>query len=544
MLPRSTVQRIIPILRKDARRALRMKVPGFPKVYYCSFLLRDIEWFNTWASSGSMYRRRSDRTRNVYADIRVGGYSYDQTTDGGLTDNDRERDSVSHVTVPIDDRDYAGLRLALWRLTESKFREALKDYSYKESARISTPDRHEENRSFIRLPAKTDIRVARRQNIDEERWVQFVKKASKWISGLSHVSTSWVEFDATQESKVFVSTEGRAIVQHFTTYSLTASLRKLTSEGSTIEQEVVINCADPAELPSPQRFRRMVLQKHRQLLKLARAKQLHSFSGPVLLYPRPAGLLFHESVGHRLEGSRLLSADEGQTFRGLEGKPVLNVDLDVIDNPKLKRINSERCVGSYDYDDEGTPAKNAVLIEGGILRGFLNTRAPTARRGFEPNGHARSKKFQRPVSRMGVFMVRGKETVSTKRLKELLIEEIKRQKKPFGLIVYETSGGETDTTSYDFQAFSGEISFATLVYPNGTEKVVRGVNIVGTPLQALNNIIAVGDTLEVDNSFCGAESGLIPVSTISPAVLLSNLELQAKNEELVSKSILPRPKLS
>ncbi|NDC38424.1 MAG: TldD/PmbA family protein, partial [Proteobacteria bacterium] len=199
--------------------------------------------------------------------------------------------------------------------------------------------------------------------------------------------------------------------------------------------------------------------------------------------------------------------------------------------------------GAYEYDDEGTAAKNAVLIEGGILHGFLNTRAPTSRRKFEPNGHARSRKFQRPVSRMAVFTVRGKETAPLKRLRELLIEEIRRQKKPFGLIVYETSGGETDTTSYDFQAFSGEISYATLVYPDGRETVVRGVNLVGTPLQALNNIIAVGDTPELDNGFCGAESGLIPVSTISPAVLLSNLELQAKNEELVSQSILPRPRL-
>lgn len=543
MLPRSTIHRLIPILRKDAGRALRMKVPGFPRVYYCSFLLRDLEWFNTWASSGSIYRRRSDHTRNVYADIRVGSYRYDQTTDGGLTDNDRERESVSHLTVPIDDRDYDGLRLALWRLTESKFREALKDYSNKESGRISTPDHHSELPSFVRLPRKVDIAYGRRQQVDEERWVRFVKKASKWIAELPNVSTSWVEFDSSQETKLFVSTEGRILAQHSTTFSLTATIRKLTSEGATIEQEVVINCADVRELPTAQKFRKMVLEKHRQLLRLARARQLHSFSGPVLLYPHPAGLLFHEAVGHRLEGSRLLSADEGQTFRGLEGKRVLNVDIDVIDNPRLTRFRGERCIGSYHYDDEGTPAKNAVLIEGGVLRGFVNTRAPTARRKFEPNGHARSRKFQRPVSRMGVFMVRGKETVSMLRLRELLIQEIKRQRKPFGLIVYQTSGGETDTTSYDFQAFSGEISYATLVYPDGRETVVRGVNLVGTPLQALNNIIAVGDSPELDNGFCGAESGLVPVSTISPAVLLSNLELQAKNEELVSQNILPRPKL-
>jgi hypothetical protein len=71
---------------------------------------------------------------------------------------------------------------------------------------------------------------------------------------------------------------------------------------------------------------------------------------------------------------------------------------------------------------------------------------------------------------------------------------------------------------------------------------VRGINFVGTPLQSLQNIVAIGDTKELDNGFCGAESGLIPISTISPAVLVSNLELQGKDEELVTPHILQRPK--
>jgi predicted Zn-dependent protease len=109
------------------------------------------------------------------------------------------------------------------------------------------------------------------------------------------------------------------------------------------------------------------------------------------------------------------------------------------------------------------------------------------------------------------------------------------------MIVYETNGGETDTTNYDFQAFSGDIAYATLVYPNGKEVCVRGVNFVGTPMQSLSNIVAVGDEPVVDNGFCGAESGLLPITTISPAVLVSNLELQGKDEELVTPSILKRP---
>jgi len=541
MISKKVIQRIIPILQKDCKRALRMKVPGFPKVYYCSFLLRDITWFNTWASNGSIYRKRSDRTRNVYTDLRIGNYRYDQTTEGGLTDNESDRESVSHVNVPIDDHDYSGLRFALWRLTETKFREALRDYNDKQSSRMSSSVT-DQLPSFYKLGRCRKVTFARPQEVDEKKWTSFVKRASKWISRLPNISTSWVEFETSQDTKIFVSTENRTIVQHTRIYSLTTTLRQLTKDGSTVEQDVVYNCSDLKELPSFAKFIKAVLIKYEQLKRLAKAEQLHSFSGPVLLYPRPAGLLFHEAVGHRLEGCRLLSSEEGQTFKGLEGKAVLNVDLDVTDNPNLHTFHYEKCVGSYQFDDEGSEAREAVLIKGGVLKGFLNTRAQTHKRGFVPNGHARSKKFQRPVSRMGVFIVKGNKTKSINHLREKLVEQIKKQGKPFGLIVYETSGGETDTTSYDFQAFSGEISYATLIYPNGKEKVVRGVNLVGTPLQALNNIIAVGDRLELDNAFCGAESGLIPVSTISPAVLLSNLELQAKGEDQSSQSILKPPK--
>ncbi|MBN8548381.1 MAG: TldD/PmbA family protein [Deltaproteobacteria bacterium] len=542
MLQRASVEKLIPILRQASRRALRMKVSGFPGPYYTSFLLRDIHWFNTWSSAGSVYRKRSDHTRNVYCDLRVGSYRYDQTTNGGLQDNDEELESMNHITAPIDDRAHDALRLALWRLSEAKFREALSDYSTKESNRISTPDPNRHLASFHKLKRHRSVKYKKPEAVDEEKWTHFCKVASRWISELQQVSSSWVEFDAAQETKIFVNSEHRIVVQHQLVFSLSATLRKLTSDGHTIEQDLVLNCGSQSELPDMRAFKRAIMKKYTQLQRLIRAKTIHAFSGPVLLAPAPAGLLFHEAIGHRLEGGRLLSAGEGQTFKGQEGKRVLNVDLTIRDNPKLRSFQGVRCIGAYDFDDEGTPARNAELIRDGVLLDFLSTRAALRKKGFVPNGHARNKKFQRPISRMGVTIVEGKDGLSFERLKELLIEQIKEQGKPFGMIVYETSGGETETTSYDFQAFSGEISFATLVYPNGKEVCVRGVNFVGTPLQALNNILAVGSELEIDNGYCGAESGFIPVTTISPAILLSNLELQAKDETLVAQYILPRPR--
>jgi predicted Zn-dependent protease len=541
MLTRSTVEKLIPILKHDTKRALKMCVPGFPKPYYCSFLLKDIHWFNTWASSGSECRSQQDRTRHIYCDLRVGSYNYDQVSEGGLHELDEELESSSYSSVPIDDKDYDGLRITVWKLLESKFREALTDFNQKEAARLATRNSNNSLRSFTRAKRTSFRHHSRMDQVDYEAWSKFCKRASLWLSQLPRLSGSWVEFDVSQETRIFVNTEGSLTVQNSQVFCLSANLHRLTKEGSRLEQEVVLNCGSLSELPDMSEFKRLILQKYEQLQRVAQAKKIHAFSGPVLLYPGPAGLLFHEAVGHRLEGSRLLSSGEGQTFKEQEGKQIFSLPITVRDNPQLREFNGKRCIGSYTYDDEGVKAQDAVLIEDGVLKGFLSTRAALKSGRHTSNGHARTKQHQRPISRMAVTIIEGKNGEPLDRLKTKLIQEIKRQKKPFGMIVYETNGGETDTTNYDFQAFSGDIAYATLVYPNGKEVCVRGVNFVGTPLQSLGNIVAVGDSPELDNGFCGAESGLLPISTIAPAVLVRNLELQGKDEELVTPTILKRP---
>lgn len=541
MLNKSTVENLIPILKRDIRRSLSMAVPGFPKPYYCSLLLKDTHWFNTWASSGSICRVQQDRTRNLYCDLRVGSYKYDQVTEGGLIELDEDLDSFSHTTAPIDDKDYDGLRLTIWKLLESKFREALMDYNDKEATRIRTPDPNHGLHSFTKSKRVLHRQLSRMDRVPHETWNRFCKRASAWISELPKISGGWVEFDASQETRVFVNSEGTVTAQNSQVFSLTANIHKLTKDGVRLEQDLVINCGALSEMPDMRSFKKLLMQKYEILIKKARAKKIHAFSGPVLLYPGPAGLLFHEAVGHRLEGSRLLSTGEGQTFKGHIGKKILPLPITIRDNPLKRSFKGQRCIGSYTYDDEGSKAEDVVLVEKGVLKDYLSTRAALKKGRHVSNGHARTKAEQRPTSRMAVTIVEAACGDPLATLKKKLIEEIKRQNKPFGMIVYETNGGETDTSTYDFQGFSGDVTHAALLYPSGKEVCIRGVNFVGTPLQSLNNIIAVGDDPELDNGFCGAESGLLPISTISPAVLVSNLELQAQEEELVTPSILKRP---
>jgi predicted Zn-dependent protease len=259
-----------------------------------------------------------------------------------------------------------------------------------------------------------------------------------------------------------------------------------------------------------------------------------------LLAPVPAGLFFHEVIGHRLEGSRLLSSDEGATFANLRGKPVAPEFVDIVDDPTLDRFAGKSLIGGFKFDDEGCPARRASLVEGGVLKHFLTTSAPVPGQ-TELNGHARNARHERPISRMGNLLVSSREPLPPDDLWERFLDEIRRKKAPYGIFVRETMGGETDTRSYDFQAFKGEIQHAERVEPSGKRELCRGVDFIGTPLSALDSLVALGDDTSVDNAYCGAESGMIPVSTICPSALMANLELQSKDRQRFAPFALPPP---
>src|SRR5690606_1320857 len=186
--------------------------------------------------------------------------------------------------------------------------------------------------------------------------------------------------------------------------------------GVTVPWNLSHFVVDPSELPSLDALKKEMRAALRTMRKIASADTLRAYSGPVLLDPRPAGLLMHEAIGHRLEGNRLLSSGEGQTFRDALGSELLPAGLTMYDDPTLSHFDGQSLVGHYLYDDEGVPTGRAELVDRGRIRGYLTSRAPVAR-GHHSNGHARNESFERPVSRMGVTMVEAHEGVDDATLK-------------------------------------------------------------------------------------------------------------------------------
>jgi predicted Zn-dependent protease len=355
------------------------------------------------------------------------------------------------------------------------------------------------------------------------------------------VKNSWVEVRVRDCTRIFVNSEGSQLIDQTRICELSCDLWLLTAKGEGVSTRVVHVTPRLEDLPPLSEFVKQIKRKIALLRQLGAAPTLKSYAGPVLLAPAPAGILFHEVLGHRLEGSRLLSTREGQTFKRDQGKAILPEAFTIYDDPTVERSRGVNVVGQYRYDDEGSPAQRALLVERGKLVGFLSGRAPVSDRRRPGNGHARNECHERPVSRMANLIVEVEGGVSHDELKRRFLAEIRRQKLPFGIMILEAEGGETATDAYDFQAFMGHIGVAVQVWADGRSNPLRGVNFVGTPVTALRNVLAVGDTGYCDNAFCGAESGVIPVSTTCPAVLMGNLELQASDQRKYAQYVLPMP---
>jgi predicted Zn-dependent protease len=277
------------------------------------------------------------------------------------------------------------------------------------------------------------------------------------------------------------------------------------------------------------------------LEKLKLAPIAEPFVGPAILSGRAAGVFFHEIFGHRVEGHRQKDQAEGQTFTKSVGLPVLPTFLSIYFDPTVRKAAGTDLNGSYRYDDEGMPGQRLTVVDRGVLRAFLMSRSPVLQ--FDKsNGHGRRQPGFEVVSRQSNLIVESGNTVSDARLREMLREEIRRQNKPYGLYFEEVTGGYTQTRRGGLQAFAVLPLVVYKVYPDDRpDELVRGVDIVGTPLASFSKILATSNRPEVFNGYCGAESGSVPVSAVSPALLVSEIETQRKEKSSDRPPLLPRP---
>ena len=536
--PAPAVPAVLTALQEELTRSMASLSKTDPGVYFISYMVADREYCEVSGSNGALLSSSENRGRWLEVQTRVGTYQLDDTHKLG----DRTPSWTSPgSTVTVDD-DIPVLRREIWRETDRQYRaasEALIKVKTSQQVQVQTAEGAAPD--FSHEAPHTSIGPRVEIHVDRKPWEERVRKYTAEFSKSPAVLNSIATFTALAMNQYQVNSEGTKLAFGQIHYRLELYVQSKAPDGMDINRYANFDWLDPKDAPDEKTVLARIHTMIDETQALDKAPLVDPYAGPALLTGRAAAVFFHEVFGHRAEGFRQKDINEGQTFTSKIGEKILPDFISIKDDPTEAQFSGQMLLGHYSFDDEGVQSRNVSLVDHGVLKTFLMSRSPLVNVP-NSNGHGRRQLGFVPEARQGNLIVSSTRTLTNDQLRQKLIELIKAQGKPFGLLIDDIAGGFTFTGRGQPQIFQVLPLVVYKVYPDGRpDELVRGVDIVGTPLLALTKIVATGDTPDVFNGYCGAESGSVPVSAVAPAILTSEMEVQKKETSTDKPPILPPP---
>jgi len=509
--------------------------------YFLSYEITDDQTVTVNASFGKTISSTDGHNRQLDIDLRVGDYRLDNThaIRGGVPDISGMMERFSMIPMPIED-DPVAIRTVIWRSTDQKYRRAVEQLTkVKTNVEVEAAP-EDKSDDFSREPAQKHYEAVAALQADRQAWEGKLRKYTAPFAAYGDIYEANAEFLADVETRWYVNSDGSEIQVSQPYYRLFISAFTKADDGMELPRYESYFGVRPGDLPDDATVLKAVDNMINDLKALRAAPIVAPYTGPAILSGRASAVFFHEVFGHRIEGHRQKEEEEGQTFKKKVGEAVLPASFSVYSDPTVRQLAGTDLVGSYGFDNEGVPAQRVIVVDRGIFKNFLMSRSPIE--GFpHSNGHGRKQQGFSVVARQSNLIVEVANPVTRADLKKMLIDEVKKQNKPFGLYFEEIEGGFTLTGRTIPNAFNVMPIMVYRIYPDGKEELVRGVDLIGTPLTTFSKLITADDHVAVFNGICGAESGMVPVSAASPAVLVSQIEVQKKEKSQEKAPVLPAP---
>ncbi len=528
---------LVDILAGELNREFAgLKAKGDPAPYYMSYEVTDQETQSAAASQGALMETVHNHGRGVDTTIRVGSPKFDNY-------HPYKGSRVQFTTfTPLSLTDDANqIRRALWVETDRNYRLGSRRLLELKTDEQLLAEQKDPDADFSSEPPAIFSKIPETYRVDMTAWERKLREWSAEFRKHPKILGSQVSFIAQREIRTFVNTEGTIIQRGSNLFRIEVNGVALAPDGMDVRTFASTEASEPSHIPSDRVVEERVRGVAEKLDALIAAPPAEPIVCPAILSGRASAVFFHEIFGHRVEGHRQKDVSEGQTFTKMLGQPVLPDFISVDFDATRQNYNGIDLIGFYEYDDEGVKARPVKVVDKGILKTFLLSRSPVGE--FkESNGHGRRQPGYEVVARQSNLIVESSKQLSDVELRAKLKEEIRRQQKPYGLYFEEVSSGYTTTGRQGLQAFTVVPLIVYRVYPDDRpDELIRGVDIVGTPLASFQKILATSDRPEVFNGYCGAESGSIPVSAVSPAILVSEIETQKKQNRQQKPPLLPRP---
>lgn len=537
---------VLHAMRKELDRSFsKLKNAGNAPLYFLAYRIYDTETLDIKGTFGGLLgTNRPQKTRVVDIDLRVGSPERDSShpvRGGGFDIGSMFSSSGSMFKfTPMEDNEDA-LRVALWALTDTEFKSAQKKYMMVLANKDVKVEEEDNSADFSLETPQKEFKMSESLNVDKKAWEDRIRRLSKIYRSYPGIEDANVEFTATKTTRYLVTSEGTEIQDERIQYRVFTTAKTVAADGMRLALYDGVEAPTLVDVPDEAHLEKMVSDVAKDLVALRTAPVAEPYVGPAILKAKASGVFFHETFGHRIEGHRQKSEDEGRTFAKKVGQQIMPEFVTVSDDPTRVRFGAKALNGHYKYDDEGVLGTKVTLVDKGVLKTFLMGRSPI--KDFTTsNGHGRCSPGRDPVARQANLIIDSAKRVPYPKLREMLIEEVKKQGKPYGLIFDEIAGGFTMTQSVLPQVYKLLPLRVWKVFPDGKpDQLMRGADLVGTPLASLERIMCGADDDDTFNGTCGAESGWVPVSATSPSLLVGTIEVERQHKAQDKPPLLPSP---
>lgn len=484
-----------------------------------------------------------NHTRTLTPQVRVGSPDLDNfaylAQNRPNTSLTYERSSRS---LPLDCDAIPAIKDVVWNGILERYEAAVKIYQQMKASQKTNVTELDSVPTFA--PSAVETYYERpyseaETHIDKERFRKYINDASRLFKDYD-LASGKVFLDYSLQRTTIVNTEGTVIAQNRKAYRLMLQAVAEAADGTPCPLYEDVFAYSEEDLPTPTQLEDKVRDLATRTEALGKAPMAEAYTGPAILSGKASAVFFHEVLGHRLEGKRRESVNN--EISGMLNQRILPASFQLYLDPTLTTYRGKALSGHYLYDDEGVKGQRVDCVKDGYLRQYLMSRTPV-KEFTGSNGHGRAANDFDPNPRQSSLIVETTEPYSETQLRNKLVEELKRQGKEYGYYFRTVKGGFTTRGKTDaINAFNVSPIEVYRVFADGRDnQLVRGVSLIGTPLSMFSQIKAAGGESELFTSFCGSESGSIPVSGTSPMVYVSQIETQGQKAIIKSKQDLISP---
>lgn len=550
-----------------SRSMSQLQLQQMDKPYFLAYRMEDIAEKDISATLGSLTTSSglAIRRRVLGVELRVGDYALDNSNFFSMQ---RLRGGAAGMLGGVEqgtlDDSYEQIRREFWLATDRQYKRALEDLAAKKAAlkirntSESIPDFSKEQVANVRAPLTVTA-------FNSSQFEPLARELSAVFRSAPEIDVSSVTVNFRDTYTRYVNSEGTSFTRSQPLFKLEVVAKTHTPDGLPISDSFAIYGHTAADLPARADLSLRVQQLAARLVKLRSASTLDNYNGPVLFEGPAAGEVILQEFASRLAAARTPMSDNpqfemvfdqmlnrlgGASFQDKLGARVLPDFLSLRDDPSQSTFVGATLMGNFTIDDDGVSSRNTPLIEHGVLKRLLSSRAPV--RGILQSTGSRHGWGVVPSN----LFLKSDKVLSFAELKNELLRRAKDRGLDYAIIIRRVGGGSAASfiqmaRQMAQQGSSESLPEAYKLYADGHEEPLRGIRISELPAESFKEIVATGDTpivysdemvprmTSVFSMGMSAGSGELPVvSCVTPSLLFEDVSL------VKSEGPFPAPPIS